>query len=64
MPGFTTYDASAGVSKGSWAVQIFGQNLTNVNSSVSTSATQFILTEVPLRPRVLGVKVSYKFPEK
>jgi iron complex outermembrane recepter protein len=64
MPGFTTYDASAGVSKGSWAVQIFGQNLTNVNSSVSTSATQFILTEVPLRPRVLGVKVSYKFAEK
>ena len=64
MPAFTTYDASAGVSKGSWAVQIFGQNLTNVNSSLSTSSAQFILTEVPQRPRVLGIKMNYKFGEK
>ncbi len=64
MPGFSTYDASAGVARGSWAVQIFGQNLTNVNSSLSTSSGQFILTEVPQRPRVLGIKFSYKFTEK
>jgi len=64
MPGFTTYDASAGVAKGSWAVQIFGQNLTNVNSSLSTGSGQFILAEVPQRPRVLGIKMSYKFGEK
>jgi outer membrane receptor protein involved in Fe transport len=64
MPAFTSYDASAGVAKDSWAVQIFGQNLTNVNSSQSTSGAQFILTEVPQRPRVLGIKMSYKFGEK
>jgi iron complex outermembrane recepter protein len=64
MPAFTSYDASAGVAKGSWAVQIFGQNLTNVNSSQSTSGAQFILTEVPQRPRVLGIKMSYKFADK
>jgi hypothetical protein len=34
-----------------------------VNTSVDTGAGQFILTEVPLRPRVLGIKVSYKFSD-
>jgi hypothetical protein len=61
MPGFTTYDAAAGVAKGPWSVQIFGQNLTNVNSSLSTDQGQFILTEVPQRPRVLGIKFAYKY---
>jgi outer membrane receptor protein involved in Fe transport len=64
MQGFSSYDASAGVAKGSWAVQIYGHNLTNVNSSLSTSSAQFILTEVPQRPRVLGVKIGYKFSDK
>ena len=61
MPGFTTYDASMGVSRGAWAVELFGQNLTDVNSSQSTSSAQFMITEVPQRPRVLGLKFSYKF---
>jgi outer membrane receptor protein involved in Fe transport len=42
-------------------VQFYGQNLTNVNSSLSTNSGQFIITEVPQRPRVLGVSFSYKF---
>jgi iron complex outermembrane recepter protein len=64
MPRFTTYDASLGVSSGSWAMEFYGQNLTNVNSSLSTSSAQFVLTEVPQRPRVLGVRLSYKFSGK
>ena len=64
MPGFSTYDAAAGVAKGPWSVQVFGQNLTNVNSSQSTDSGQFILTEVPQRPRVLGIKFGYKFSSK
>ena len=64
MPGFATYDASAGIAKGPWAVQMFAENLTNVNASLATSGSQFILTEVPTRPRVLGLKVSYKFSDK
>jgi outer membrane receptor protein involved in Fe transport len=64
IPGFATYGASAGISKGPWAVEIFGQNITNVNSSLSTDQGQFILTEVPQRPRVLGLKMSYKFADK
>jgi iron complex outermembrane recepter protein len=64
LPGFATYDAAAGVSQGPWAVQIYGQNLTDVNSSQSTNSGQFILAEFPQRPRVLGLKFSYKFAGK
>jgi iron complex outermembrane receptor protein len=64
IPGFATYGASAGISKGPWAAEIFGQNITNVNSSLSTDSGQFILSEVPQRPRVLGIKMTYKFTEK
>lgn len=64
MPEFTTYDASSGVAKGGWAVQFYGQNLTDVNSSLSTSSGQVILTKVPQRPRVLGIKISYSFADK
>jgi iron complex outermembrane recepter protein len=63
IPGFATYGASGGVSRGQWAVQMFAQNLTNSGASVDTSAGQFILQEVPLRPRVLGIKFSYKFSD-
>jgi iron complex outermembrane receptor protein len=64
MPGYSTYDAAAGVSRGQWQVQIYGQNLTNVNSSVSTGSGQFILTEVPQRPRVLGLRFGFNFGGK
>jgi outer membrane receptor protein involved in Fe transport len=63
IPGFATYGASAGISKDAWAVQMFVQNLTDSNASLSTGSGQFILAEVPLRPRVLGIKVSYKFSD-
>jgi len=58
---YTTYDASAGIAKDQWSVQIFGQNLTSVNASASTNANQFVQAETVVRPRVAGVKISYKF---
>jgi iron complex outermembrane recepter protein len=61
QPAYNTYDASFGLSKGSWQAQIFGQNLSNSNASLFTSSAQFIRSEVPLRPRVLGLKVGFKF---
>jgi iron complex outermembrane recepter protein len=61
QPGYTTYDASIGVGKDNWTVQAFGQNLSNSDASVFTSSAQFIKAEVPLRPRVLGVTVGFKF---
>ena len=56
QPGYTTYDASVGVAKDAWMVSFFGQNLSNSDASTFTSSAQFIKSEVPLRPRVLGVK--------
>jgi iron complex outermembrane recepter protein len=61
QPGYTTYDASVGVAKDAWTVSLFGQNLSNSDASTFTSSAQFIKSEVPLRPRVLGLKLGYKF---
>ena len=61
MPGYTTFDAAAGVSKDAWNIQFFAQNLGNKLASTYTSSFQFITTETVLRPRVAGVKIGYKF---
>ena len=61
MPSYNTYDATIGVAKDQWELQLYGQNLSNENASTFTSSGQFIKAEVPLRPRVLGLKVALKF---
>jgi iron complex outermembrane receptor protein len=57
MPSYNTYDLSIGVTRGKWDVLIFAQNLLNSHPSVFTTSGQDIEAEIPLRPRVLGVKV-------
>ena len=47
--------------EGPWDVLFFGQNLANKHASTFTTSGQDIKAEVPLRPRVLGVKVGFKF---
>ena len=61
QPAYTVYDAAFGVSVGQWNVEAFGTNLGNSNASLFTSSGQFIRSEVPLRPRVLGLKIGMKF---
>jgi iron complex outermembrane receptor protein len=61
QPGYTTYDASAGIAKDNWTVEAYGTNLSNSNASTFTSSAQFIKSEVPLRPRVIGLKIGFKF---
>jgi outer membrane receptor protein involved in Fe transport len=61
MPGYTTFDASVGIAKDQWRVQLFGSNITDVNASQFTSTSQFVKAEVPIRPRVLGLKFGFKF---
>ena len=53
--------AAVGVSKDSWTVQIFSQNLTDVNASSTTYGGQFVEAETVIRPRIAGVKFNYKF---
>jgi iron complex outermembrane receptor protein len=64
MPGYTTYDASAGIAKGDWSVELYGQNLSNNLASVYTSSNQFVVTGTTLRPRVLALKFGYRFSGK
>jgi iron complex outermembrane receptor protein len=61
QPGYTTYDASFGISKDNWTAEAFGTNLGNSNASTFTSSAQFIKSEVPLRPRIVGLRIGYKF---
>jgi outer membrane receptor protein involved in Fe transport len=63
MPGWTQYEAALGVGKDNWSVEGYGQNLTDVNESVFTTAAQFVETRVPMRPRILGLRISYKFSD-
>jgi outer membrane receptor protein involved in Fe transport len=60
-PAYTLYDASGGIAKDAWSVELYGQNLTNSNASVFISTTQFVPAETITRPRVLGLKFGYKF---
>ncbi len=59
QPSYETFDASLGVALNKWYAQIFGSNLGNSHASTFTSSAQFIKSEVPLRPRVLGVKIGF-----
>ena len=61
MPSYETVDASIGLSKDNWSAQIYGTNLNNSNASTYTSSAQFIVSQVPLRPRVIGAKIGVKF---
>ncbi len=60
-PAYTTYDASVGVAKDAWTATFYGENLSNSHKSVFVSTDQFIVAETPLRPRILGVSLAYKF---
>ncbi len=61
MPAYATLDASLGVSQDRWHAQIYGTNLNNSHASTFTSSTQFIKAEVPIRPRVFGMRIGYDF---
>jgi hypothetical protein len=60
-PAYTTFDASGGVSKDAWWVNVYAENLANSNKSVFVSTDQFIVAQTPLRPRVVGVQLGYKY---
>ncbi|MBV9911768.1 MAG: hypothetical protein JOZ93_04295, partial [Sinobacteraceae bacterium] len=60
-PPLTEYDASLGVMKDAWTAELYAQNLTNVIKSTFTSTSQFVVAENITRPRVLGLRIGYKF---
>jgi iron complex outermembrane recepter protein len=61
MDPYTTYDGALGVSKDPWVLELYGENLTNSQASVYASGYDFVNLVTPIRPRTLGVRMSYKF---
>ena len=61
QPSYVTFDAQFGVTKGQWTGQLFGENLGNSHASTFTSSAQWIKSEVPLRPRVVGLRVTFTY---
>ena len=66
QPGFSTYDASAGVSRDAWVVQAYCQNLTDTRAELYIDTfTGLPMKEITVnRPRTAGLKFSYKFGGK
>jgi len=60
-PAYAVYDASLGVAKDAWYLNVYAENLSNANDSVFVSTDQFIIEQTPLRPRVIGATFGYKF---
>jgi outer membrane receptor protein involved in Fe transport len=61
QPAYTTLDASIGVTKDKWFAEVYATNLTDSHASTFTSSAQFIKSEVPLRPRVVMLKLGAHF---
>jgi outer membrane receptor protein involved in Fe transport len=61
MPGYATVDAAIGVTKDNWNVEFYTENLTDNHASTLTNSEQFIKSEVPLRPRILMLKLGASF---
>jgi outer membrane receptor protein involved in Fe transport len=61
QPAYATMDASFSISKDKWTATLYGTNLFDSHASTFTSSAQFIKSETPLRPTVVGLKVAAKF---
>jgi hypothetical protein len=64
LASYTTYDAAAGVAKDAWTFEFFGDNLTDTRAQVYISSASFQTLTTTNRPRVLGVRFSYKFGDR
>jgi outer membrane receptor protein involved in Fe transport len=61
QPGYAQVDAAIGIKHDALTVTVFGENLNNSHASTFTSSTQFIKSEVTLRPTTYGLKIGYTF---
>jgi iron complex outermembrane recepter protein len=58
---FSTMDASLGVAKDAWLVQLYAQNLTDTRAELYTNYNQWIRMTTINRPRTIGLHFGYKF---
>jgi len=64
QPSFSTLDASAGLSKDTWNVQLYGTNLSDQRGNLFTQYNQWIRMTGINRPRTIGLRLSYRFGGK
>ena len=58
---YSTANASVGIAKDPWWVNLYCENLANSNASTFVSTDQFIVEQTPIRPRIIGGSFGYKF---
>ena len=63
IPAWTDFGLSLGATKGNWSADLVVSNLTNIDESQYTTASQFITVETPPRPRTIELQIGYKFNE-
>jgi outer membrane receptor protein involved in Fe transport len=61
QPGYATADLAFGVAKDNWYFEVYSNNLFDNHASEFTSSAQFIESMVPLRPRIIMLKVGAHF---
>jgi outer membrane receptor protein involved in Fe transport len=61
---YTTYDAAAGVARDAWSAEFFAENLTDTRAQLFISSASFQTLTTTNRPRVMGIRFSYKFGGK
>jgi outer membrane receptor protein involved in Fe transport len=61
IPAYGTVGGQLGLAKDRWTVTLVASNLFNSDSITFASSGQFIKAEVPLRPRVIDLKVAATF---
>jgi iron complex outermembrane recepter protein len=60
-PGFSTYDASMGISRDAWQVKLYGENITDTRAQLYANYAQWFKAVTINRPRTIGMQISYKF---
>lgn len=60
QPSYNTLDASVGLSKDSWSLNVYADNLTNARPQLFTSANDGEKRVTTSRPFTLGMRVSFK----
>lgn len=58
---YTTYDASIGVRKDAWTLDLFAQNLTDEQAELYKNFGDWVLLTTINRPRTIGLRMSYGF---
>lgn len=60
QPGYSTFEASVGMSMDQWSITLYGDNLGDKRPQLFTSANDGEVRVTTSRPRTFGLRVSYK----